>query len=110
MPRFFRRKKTMDKVADSATENPAENTPSAEEQPVETQVPEEGTPIDQSVNTSADEQQTPAPSQEIGGTGEEKALAGREAFNCPDCLGEGLRGDPAGEHEVCITCKGTGKV
>lgn len=34
----------------------------------------------------------------------------RTAFNCKVCNGEGLIGDPAGQHEFCIACNGTGKV
>lgn len=32
------------------------------------------------------------------------------SFNCEPCKGEGLIGDPAGEHSICANCNGTGKV
>lgn len=73
---------------------PAAPTPPVEEAPVE---PTPEVPVE--------------PTEAEVSPVEEPALPeDRSAFNCKPCGGEGLIGDPAGQHEFCVACNGTGKV
>lgn len=79
------------------TEQPAEAAPQAPASPLP--------PVDEVPSEIA----AVEPAQSEVPTIEEPVVEDRLAFNCKTCGGEGLIGDPAGQHERCTACDGTGK-